>query len=134
METAIKAKFKTAWPYQKNEMNLPVENLDAAVPFYEKIMGFEVVSSNDSPRKSAVLGRDDIQIGLAENGGDPAQEGCFFEVDNVEAAFAELRSNGLEKQDADFRIDQHGDTYWKVFFVVAPDGLCYCLGERQAHP
>ena len=132
METAIKAIFKTAWPYQENEMNLPVENLEAAVPFYEKIMGFEVVSRNDSPFKSAVLGRDDIQIGLAENGGDPAQEGCFFEVDNVEAAFAELRSKGLEKQDADFRTDQHGDTYWKVFFVVAPDGLCYCLGERQA--
>jgi catechol 2,3-dioxygenase-like lactoylglutathione lyase family enzyme len=130
----MKAVFKTAWPYQKDEMNLPVENLEAAVPFYEEIMGFKVVSLSDLPRKSAVLVRDDIRIGLAENGGDPAQEGCFFEVDDVEAAFAELRSNGLEKQDADFRTDQHGETHWKVFFVVAPDGLCYCLGERQAHP
>jgi hypothetical protein len=77
------------------------------------------------------LGRDGIQIGLAENGGDPAQEGCFFEVDNAEAAFAELKSNGLNKEEADFRIDQHGETSYKVFFVVAPDGLCYCLGERQ---
>jgi len=128
----MKAEFKAAWPYQEDKMNLPVGNLEAAVPFYEKIMGFEVVSRNDSPCRSAVLGRDDIQIGLAENGGDPAQEGCFFEVDNVEAAFAELRSNGLENQAADFRIDQHGETSWKVFFVVAPDGLCYCLGERQA--
>jgi acyl-CoA reductase-like NAD-dependent aldehyde dehydrogenase len=25
-----------------------------------------------------------IEIGLAENGGDPSQEGCFFEVDDVE--------------------------------------------------
>ena len=31
--------------------------------------------------KSAVLQRDDIRIGLAENGGDPEQEGCFFEVE-----------------------------------------------------
>ncbi|HEX5731881.1 MAG TPA: VOC family protein [Blastocatellia bacterium] len=128
----MKAMFKTAWPYQKDEMSLPVENLEAAVPFYEKVMGFEVVSRNDTPCKSAVLGRDDIQIGLAENGGDPTQDGCFFEVDNVEAAFTELSLNGLEKQDAGFRIDQHGETYWKVFFIVAPDGLCYCLGERQA--
>ncbi len=67
-----------------------------------------------------------------ENGGDPTQEGCFFEVDDVETAFAELKSNGLEKEEADFRIDRHGDTSWKVFFVVAPDGLCYCLGERQS--
>jgi len=50
----MKAIFKTAWPYQKDEMNLPVENLAAAIPFY------------------------------------------------------------------------------KVFFVIAPDGLCYCLGERQS--
>ena len=132
METVIKAIFKTAWPYQENEMNLPVENLEAAVPFYEKIMGFEVVSRNDSPRKSAVLGRDEIQIGLAENGGDPAQEGCFFEVDNVEAAFDELKANGLEKEEAGFRIDDHGTSSYKVFFVVAPDGLCYCFGERQS--
>jgi len=128
----MKAVFKTASPYLVDEMNLPVENLEAAIPFYETIMGFKVVSRKDSPRKSAILGRDGIQIGLAENGGDPTQEGCFFEVDNVEAAFAELKSNGLEDEEAGFRIDQYGDTSYKVFFVVAPDGLCYCLGERQS--
>ena len=127
----MSAVFKTAWPYQQDEMNLPVANVEAAIPFYETIMGFQVVSRKDAPVKSAVLGRDGIQIGLAENGGDPTQDGCFFAVDNVEAAFAELKSNGLEKEEAGFRIDQHGDTAWKVFFVVAPDGLCYCLGERQ---
>jgi lactoylglutathione lyase len=127
----MNAVFKTAHPYAEDEMNLPVESVDAAIPFYETVMGFRVVSRSDPPHKSAVLSRDEIQIGLAENGGDPTQEGCFFEVDNAEAAFAELRSNGLKKEEADFRIDQHGDTSYKVFFVVAPDGLCYCLGERQ---
>ena len=72
-----------------------------------------------------------ISLGLTENGGDPAQDGCFFEVDNVETAFAEFRSNGLEKEIPDFDIQQYGDTTWKVFFVIAPDGLCYCFGERQ---
>ena len=62
-------------------------------------MGFQVLSRTEAPRKSAALGRDSIQIGLAENGGDPTQEGCFFEVDDVEAAFDELRSNGLEQDD-----------------------------------
>src|SRR5438477_3698158 len=124
--------FKTAYPYLEDAMNLPVENLETAIPFYETIMGFRVVSRKDEPFKSAVLGRDGIQIGLAENGGDPSQEGCFFEVDNAEAAFAELKSNGLEKEEAGFRIDQHGDTSYKVFFVIAPDGLCYCLGEQQS--
>lgn len=128
----MKAVFKTARPYADDAMNLPVVSVDAAIPFYETIMGFRVESRNDSPCKSAVLARDGIRIGLAENGGDPSQEGCFFEVDNAEAAFAELKANGFEKDDAGYRVDKYGDTSFKVFFVVAPDGLCYCLGERQA--
>ncbi len=127
----MNAVFKTAHPYAEDEMNLPVTSVDAAILFYETVMGFRVVSRNDSPHKSAILARDEIQIGLAENGGDPTQEGCFFEVNDAEAAFAELKANGLRKEAADFRIDQHGETSYKVFFVVAPDGLCYCLGERQ---
>lgn len=127
----MSAIFKTVWPYQNDRMNLPVASVETAIPFYETVMGFQVVSRSDSPWKSVVLTRDEIEIGLAENGSDPTQDGCFFEVDNVETAFAELRSNGLGKASADFRMDKHGDTLWKVFFVVAPDGLCYCLGERK---
>jgi lactoylglutathione lyase len=124
------ALFKKAFPYAKDAMNLPVRNLDSAIPFYESVMGFKVASRQETPLKSAVLQRDDIQIGLSENGGEPEQEGCFFEVDDVEAAFAELKQRGLDRQDAGFRIDRHGSTSFKVFFIVAPDGLCYCLGER----
>ena len=127
----MKAIFKNVWPYQKDALNLPVANVESALPFYETIFGFQIVTQHDSPHKSAVLARDEIQIGLSENGSDPTQDGCFFEVDNVETAFTELKANGLEKQISDFRIDQHSDTTWKVFFVIAPDGLCYCLGEKQ---
>jgi len=127
----VKAFFKSASPYAEDAMNLPVSDVEEAIPFYETIMGFKLVSRSDQPFKSAVLARDDIQIGLAENGGDSSQEGCFFEVDNAEAAFGELKANGFKKEDAGFRIDQYGTTSFKVFFVVAPDGLCYCLGERQ---
>jgi lactoylglutathione lyase len=126
----IRAIFKGAWPYQKDKMNLPVANVDMAVPFYVEKMGFRLESRNDSPYKSAILSRDEIQIGLAENGGDPTQDGCFFAVDNVENAFSEFKSYGLEKEAANFDIHKHGETSWKVFFVVAPDGLCYCIGER----
>ena len=127
----MKAVFKNAWPYQKDRMNLPVADLESAIPFYESVMGFRVLSRNVSPHKSAVLGRDEIEIGLAENGGDPTQDGCFFEVDDAQTAFIELKANGLGRAEPEFDMNKHGDTTWKVFFVVAPDGLCYCLGERQ---
>ena len=141
----MKAVFKTAYPYLEDAMNLPVANVETAIPFYERVMGFTVVSRKFDQQKSVVLGRDDIQIGLAENGGDPEQEGCFFEVDSAEAAFEELKANGLtqqpvwterkppeEREVAGFRIDHYGEKSYKVFFVLAPDGLCYCLGERQS--
>lgn len=127
----MKAQFKRAVPYADDEMNLPVEDVVAAIPYYETTMGFKLESRSDSPYKSAVLARDDVRIGLAENGGDPTQEGCFFEVDDIAAAFDELKANGLNKADPDYRIDKHGDRSYKVFFVIAPDGLCYCLGEVQ---
>lgn len=126
-----KAILQQAWPYQQDAMKLPVDQLETALPFYEKTMGFKLVSQTDAPPKSAVLTRDQVQIGLSENGGDPTQDGCFFAVDDVAAAFAELKANGLSVDQPDFSFQQHGDVRWKVFFVVAPDGLCYCYGERQ---
>jgi catechol 2,3-dioxygenase-like lactoylglutathione lyase family enzyme len=121
--------FKSARPYAKDAINLPVHNVDEAAPFYQTVMGFTLISRKENP-KGAILSRDQVQIGLVENGGDPSQDGCFFEVDDVEAAFSELKARGFQKEQAGFRIDQYGNTKWKVFFVVAPDGLCYCLGQR----
>ena len=125
----MKAIFKKAAPYGDDSMNLPVENVDAAIPYYENTLGFRVVSRSDMPHRSVILARDKIQIGLAENGGDPSQEGCFFEVDNVGAAFAEIK--GRPPAGSDFRLDKFGTASYRVFFEVAPDGLCYMLGERQ---
>lgn len=127
----MNAIYQIVSPYAADALNLPVADLKAALPFYEAVMGFRVLSRQTGPCRSAILGRDGVQIGLAENGGDPAQEGCFFQVNDVEAAFAELKANGLARDDAGFRVDQQGGASYRVFFVIAPDGLCYCLGERQ---
>lgn len=125
------ARLYNAFGYQGDNMNLPVPELEAALPFYTKVLGFRVVSRNDSPDKSAVLERDEIQMRLAENGGDPTQDGCAFHVTDVEELFAEFRSNGLEKELSVFGSEEHGESKWKVFYVVAPDGLCYWFGERE---
>ena len=123
--------FKRVAPYQDDELNLPVKDVDEAIPYYETILGFKVLSRSDDPCKSVRLGRDGIEIGLAENGGDPESEGCFFEVDDVEAAFAELQSNGVDRENPGYDVQQHGDTSYRLFFLVAPDRLCYCIGEPQ---
>lgn len=125
----MKAKFKRAIPYAKDAMNLPVADVEAAIPFYEQTMGFRITQREDSPHPRAVLARDDIQIALAENGGDPTQEGCYFEVDNIEAAFEEIK--GRKPTESDLEVQARGQSSQRVFFVVAPDGLCYMLGQPQ---
>ncbi len=124
---SAKATFMKASPYQDDAMNLPVEDLDQAIPYYQTVMGFKLESRQDIPHKSAVLSRDEVRIGLAENGGDPSNDGCFFEVNDVELAFGELKANGLDKEEADYQVDEP----YALFFIIAPDGLCYCIGERR---
>ena len=125
------ATLDKAFGYQGDNMNLPVEDLAAALPFYQNVLGFRVVSQSDEPPKAAVLARDQVQMRLVENGGDPSQDGCAFHVTDVESLLAEFKANGLQKELSDFSNEDHGDSLWKVFYVVAPDGLCYWFGEQQ---
>ena len=122
-------------------MALPVANVNAAIPFYESLMGFRVVETGDSPHRTAVLERDGLRIGLAENGGDPSQDGVAFEVDDVEAAFREFKQNGLAAAEpgksnpngtisAEIGNEQQSGSNWRVFYIVAPDGLCFWVGQR----
>jgi lactoylglutathione lyase len=127
----MKATLEKAFGYQGDNMNLPVRDLAAAVPFYETVLGFQVLSRSGTPHRSAVLARDRVQIGLVENGGDPTQDGCAFHVKDLDALFAEFNANGLRKERSAIDIEQHDQVAWRVFYVVAPDGLCYWFGERQ---
>ena len=127
----MRGTLEKAFGYQGDNMNLPVRDVAAAVPFYEQVFGFQVLSRSDTPHNCAVLGRDHVQIRLAENGADSSQDGCAFHVSDLEALFAEFKSNGLKKELSEFDTEQHGDATWQVFYVVAPDGLCYWFGELQ---
>lgn len=128
----MKAMLEKAFGYQGDNMNLPVRDLAASLPFYETVLGFRVLSRGDTPHKSAVLAREKVQMGLAENGGDSTQDGCAFHVTGLESLFAEFKANGLQKELSGFSVEHRDGLAWKVFYVVAPDGLCYWFGERQA--
>ena len=128
----VKGTLEKTGGYRGDVMNLPVRDLAAALPFYERVLGFSVLARSNAPHASAVLGRDQMQIGFAENGGDPAQDGAWFHVKGLGALFAEFNANGLDKTASEFSVEQREDGAWRVFFVVAPDGLCYWFGERAS--
>lgn len=130
----MEAKFLKAFGYQGDEMNLPVADIDSATPFYTNVLGFSVESRSDQPPRKVVLERDGVRMAIAENGGDPTQDGCAFHVDSVETAAKEFKVNGLEKEISEFSTESHGGDSFKVFYVVAPDGLCFWFGEKLSPP
>ncbi len=126
----IQPSFQSARPYKDDILALPVADLDACSDWYCKHFGMTEIERLDSPFPSVILERDGVQIGFAINGGDPSQEGAAIRVVDIEGIKAQLESNGVSV--ADTRVDERGGEKFKVFFVVAPDGLCYYVNEPIA--
>ena len=126
-----KPSFKSASPYQVDVLALPVTDLDTAAEWYSKHFGMTEVERRDSPHSAVILERDGVQIGFAINGGDASQEGASIRVNDLEGVKKQLEANGIDV--GDFRIDEWDDgTRVRVFFVVAPDGLCFYFNEPIA--
>jgi hypothetical protein len=89
------------------------------------------VSRSTDPVPAVILERDGQRIGFAINGGDPEQEGAAVLVDDIEALKEEMDSRGTPT--GDFRVDDRDGKKYRVFFVVAPDGLCYYFHEPLAN-
>lgn len=115
--------FKAAYPYQTDILALPVTNVDTASNWYSKHFGMSEVERTSTPVPTVILERDGIQIGFAANGGDASQDGAAILVNNIQGMKEELESTGLKT--GDFRIDERDGKKFQVFFVVAPDELCY---------
>ncbi len=115
--------FKAARPYQEDVLALPVEDLDQASQWYANALGLTEVERRDDPVPTVIMQRDGVRIGFAINGGNPGNEGAAILVSDIERARRELEASGLTPGES--RIDDHDGRNMSVFFLVAPDGLCY---------
>jgi len=115
--------FIGAFPYQKDVLALPVVDLDAASQWYATAFGLQEVERRDRPQPAVILERDGVKIGFAINGGDASQDGAAILVSDIHRAKEEIEGAGVEI--GNWRIDEHEGEQRQVFFVVAPDGLCY---------
>ena len=119
--------FKGAFPYQKDVLALPVTDLDAASRWYCTHFGMNEVERFQQPVPTVILERDGTRIGFSINGGDASQDGAAVLVSNIRAIKDELERNGGNI--GNWRVDERGGQKYQVFFVVAPDGLCYYFFE-----
>ena len=115
--------FEAAFPFADDVLALPVTDIDAAAKWYTKTFGMSEVERHDTPVPTIIMERDGMRIGFAANGGDPAQDGAAIRVTDIHRAKQELEANGVET--SNWRIDELDGQKLQVFFVIAPDGLCY---------
>jgi catechol 2,3-dioxygenase-like lactoylglutathione lyase family enzyme len=122
--------FKAAYGYQDDVLALPVTDLDSAAQWYSEHFGMREVERFQQPTPTVILERDGTRIGFAINGGDPGQDGAAVLVSNIRGMRDELEANGAKT--GEWRVDERDGKRYQVFFVVAPDGLCYYFHEPLA--
>ncbi len=123
----MQATFKAAFGYQGNALALPVTDLDATSRWYKQHMGLLEVRREDTPHPTVVMERDGVQLGFAINGGDASQDGAGILVSGIADIKAELTQRGAQVGES--RVDEMKGKPFNVFFVIAPDGLCYYFHE-----
>lgn len=125
-------RFRAAFPFQRDVLALPVLNLDVTAAWYATHFGMAEVERRDQPVPAVILERDGTRIGFAVNGGDATQDGAAVLVEHLDRLRAELEQRGAKP--GDFRLDERDGQRFRVFFVVAPDGLCYYFHEPVTAP
>lgn len=119
--------YKAAFPYADDVLALPVKDIEEAAQWYTETFGLTEVERRPQPNPTVILERDGVQLGFAINGGDPAQEGASISVTDIHRAKAELEARDVKI--SNWRIDERDGRKLQVFFVVAPDGLCYYFNQ-----
>jgi catechol 2,3-dioxygenase-like lactoylglutathione lyase family enzyme len=121
------ARFKDAHPFQSDVLALPVTDLDVAARWYTQHFSMVEVERRHQPVPTVILQRDGARIGFAITGRDATQDGAAILVSNIQAIREELESKGAKI--GNWRVDEREGQKYQVFFVVAPDGLCYYFHE-----
>ena len=115
--------FDAAYPFQDDVLALPVEDLDQAAEWYGRSFGLAEVERPDRPVPTVLMERDGVRLGFAVNGGDASADGAAILVSDIHRARQELEANDVAI--ANWRVDERDGERFQVFFVVAPDGLCW---------
>lgn len=129
---ASSPRFKAAYPYQANVLALPVSDLDTAAAWYCRSFGMTEVERTDGPVPTVILERDGTRLGFAVNGGDASQDGAAILVSGIAGIRDELLALGVNA--GDLSLQERNGQPLTVFFVVAPDGLCYYFHEPVSEP
>lgn len=120
-------RFLAAYPFLEDVLALPVLDLDDASGWYSRHFGMAEIERRESPHQTVILERDQARIGFAVRAGDPSNDGAAILVEGIAQLKEEFEQRGVRI--GNWRVDERDGRKYQVFFVVAPDGLCYYFHE-----
>lgn len=115
--------YVAAFPFADDVLALPIKDIAQTVKWYGEAFGLKEIERRSSPLPAVIMERDGLKLGFAINGGDAEQEGAAILVSDIQRARDELEAKGIST--ANWRVDERDGEKFQVFFVVAPDGLCF---------
>ena len=117
--------YEAAFPFADDVLALPVEDIDRAAQWYGARFGLVEVERRDDPVPTVNPGGGTAcESASPVNRGDPRQRGRRHPGDRHPES--PRRAGGQRRpRTANWRVDERDGEKYQVFFVVAPDGLCY---------
>ena len=126
------AQFKDAFPYQGSILALPVKDIEVAARWYAQHFGMVEIDRRREQAPTVILERDGVRIGFSETGEDSSQAGAAILVSGISEIRSQIEESGVVT--SNWRVDEQDGRNVQVFFVVAPDGLCYYFHEPIQQP
>ena len=116
-----------------NQITITVKDIKRSIGFYEKLGMRLIVNSGQKPyaRFECPDGGTTFSLHEGENFA-PSGAAFYFEVDDVDAACAKLKENGIQTS-----APEDKSWLWREAWTEDPDGYRICIfkaGNNRRHP
>ena len=105
------------------QLHITVSDLDASVGWYRDVLGLpHLFTVEGRPMAFLQAGSVRLYLGATEDERFRSRPVVYYDVDDVEAAYAEVTGRGAESLSGPHVVHRDGDTELWMAFVADPDG------------
>ena len=110
-------------PTGVGQLHITVSDLDASVRWYRDVLGLpHLFTVEGRPMAFFQAGSVRLYLGATEDERFRSRPVVYYDVDDVDAAYAEVTGRGAESVSEPHLVHRDGDTELWMAFVADPDG------------
>ena len=110
-------------PTGVGQLHITVSDLDESVRFYRDVLGLtHLFTVEGRPMAFLQAGSVRLYLGATEDERFHSRPVVYYDVEDVDASYAEITGRGAESLSAPHVVHRDGDTELRMAFVADPDG------------